>query len=127
MGYKVVCSDEEFIALWKKLGSPTLVGKKLSINPRSAMTRRRNIEIRYKIDLPTSNSQRNEKKPPLKKVEQASHNVRRGIDVDKVKRVIVFSDAHFTDTTTTAFKALLLMIDTFKPQVIICNGDAFDG
>jgi len=127
MVFKAVCSDEEFIALWKKLGSPTLVGKELGINPRSALTRRRNLEIRYKIDLPTSNSQRDEKKPPLKKVEQAAHNVRRGIDVDKVKRVIVFSDAHFTDTTTTAFKALLLMIDTFKPQVIICNGDAFDG
>jgi len=63
----------------------------------------------------------------LKKVEQTPHNVRRGIDADKVKRVIVFSDAHFTDSTTTAFKALLLMIDTFKPEVIICNGDAFDG
>jgi predicted phosphodiesterase len=53
--------------------------------------------------------------------------VRRGIEVDKVKRVIVFSDAHFTDTTTTAFKALLVMIKKFSPQVIICNGDAFDG
>ena len=39
----------------------------------------------------------------------------------------MFSDAHFTDTTTTAFKALLKMIKTHKPQVIICNGDAFDG
>jgi predicted phosphodiesterase len=70
---------------------------------------------------------RDPKKEKLKKIEQTPHNVRRGIDVDKVKRVIVFSDAHFTDTTTTAFKALLLMIDTFKPEVIICNGDAFDG
>jgi predicted phosphodiesterase len=127
MPFKSLCSDEEFIKLWKKLGSPTLVGKKLGINPRSALTRRRNVEIRYNIELPTNNSQREKKKPPLKKVEQAAHNVRRGIDVDKVKRAIVFSDAHFTDTPTTAFKALLKMIDIFKPEVIICNGDAFDG
>ena len=127
MPFKPACSDEKFIALWKKLGSPTLVGKELGINPRSALTRRRNLEIRYKIELPTNNSQRDEKKPPLKKIELAAHNVRRGIDVDKVKRVIVFSDAHFTDTTTTAFKALLKMIKKFKPEVIICNGDAFDG
>jgi hypothetical protein len=42
-------------------------------------------------------------------------------------RVIIFSDAHFTDTTTTAFKALLKFIEHFKPKAIICNGDAFDG
>ena len=120
-------SDDAFIKLWKKLGSPTLVGKELGINPRSAMTRRSNLEIRYNIELPTHNSQRDEKKEKPKKIELAAHNVRRGIDVDKVKRVIVFSDAHFTDTPTTAFKALLKMIKEFKPQVIICNGDAFDG
>ena len=120
-------SDDDFIALWKKLGSPTLVGKELGVNPRSALTRRRNLEIRYNIKLPTHNSQRDEKKEKPKKIDLAAHNVRRGIDVDKVKRIIVFSDAHFTETTTTAFKALLKMIKEFKPQVIICNGDAFDG
>jgi hypothetical protein len=117
--------DQKFIECWKRLGSPTLVGKELGINPRSALNRRASLEIRYDIKLETHNSLRDKPKP--KKIEQAPHNVRRGIDVDKVKRVIVFSDAHFTDTTTTAFKALLVMIDTFKPEVIICNGDAFDG
>jgi hypothetical protein len=119
--------DQKFIECWKRLGSPTLVGKELGINPRSALNRRASLEIRYDIKLPTHASMRDPKKEKLKKIEQTPHNVRRGIDVDKVKRVIVFSDAHFTDTTTTAFKALLLMIDTFKPEVIICNGDAFDG
>jgi predicted phosphodiesterase len=119
--------DKQFIEAWQKLGSPTLVGKELGMNPRSALNRRASLEIRYDIKLPTHNSLRDPKKEKLKKIQQTPHNVRRGIDVDKVKRVIVFSDAHFTDTTTTAFKALLLMIDTFKPEVIICNGDAFDG
>ena len=118
-------ADEKFIECWNRLGSPTLVGKELKMNPRSALNRRASLEARYGIKLETHNSQRDPKK--LKKIEQTPHNVRRGIDVDKVKRVIVFSDAHFTDTTTTAFRALLMMIDTFKPEVIICNGDAFDG
>ena len=127
MPFEPVCSDKEFIKLWKKLGSPTLVAKELGINPRSVSNRKSAIQIRHNIELPTHGSLRSPKKEKPKKVEQAAHNVRRGIDVDKVKRVIVFSDAHFTDTTTTAFKALLQMIDTFKPEVIICNGDAFDG
>jgi len=127
MGFISKEKDQEFIALWNKLGSPTLVAQATGTNPRSASNRRASLEIRYGIKLPTHNSLRDPKKEKPKKRELAAHNVRRGIDVDKVKRVIVFSDAHFTDTTTTAFKALLLMINEFKPQVIICNGDAFDG
>ncbi|MEY4263489.1 MAG: phage HINdeR [Pseudomonadota bacterium] len=127
MSFKSNISDEEFIRVWRKLGSPTLVGKHFGLNARSMIARRQSLELRHKIELPTFNSQREEKKVKPKKINLAAHNVRRGIDVDKVKRVIVFSDAHFTDTTTTAFKALLLMIKEFKPQVIICNGDAFDG
>jgi len=125
MPYNPAFSDDEFIKIWNELGSPTLVAQKIKMNPRSVMARRKSIELRLGIELPTFNSQRIVK--TLKKIEQTPHNVRRGIDVDKVKRVIVFSDAHFTDTTTTAFKALLIMIKEFKPQVIICNGDAFDG
>ena len=91
------------------------------------MNRRASLESRYNIELTTHNSQRDPKKEKPRRVDLAAHNVRRGIDIDKVKRVIVFSDAHFTDTTTTAFKALLKFIEHFSPQVIICNGDAFDG
>ena len=116
---KFTKDDADFIALWNKLGSPSLVGKELGMAPRSVMNKRSAMECRYNIKLETHNSQRNEKKQRPRKIDLASHNVRRGIDVDKVKRVIVFSDAHFTDTTTTAFKALLLMINTFKPEVII--------
>jgi len=126
MSFKSKITDEVFIELWNKLGSPTLVAEVLKMNPRSIMARRKALEIYHNIKLPTFNSQRQEK-TTLKKIEQTPHNVRRGIDVDKVKRVIVFSDAHFTNVTTTAFKALLLMIKEFQPQVIVCNGDAFDG
>ena len=127
MAAKLGITDAQFIECWTRLGSPTLVGKELKINPRSALNRRASIVAKHGIELLTHSSLRDKKKEKPKKIELAPHNVRRGIDIDKVKRVIVFSDAHFTDTTTTAFKALLMMIDTFKPEVIICNGDAFDG
>jgi predicted phosphodiesterase len=125
MSHKSKGADDIFIEAYRRLGSPTLVAKEIGMNPRSVCNRRASLEIRYNIKLDSHGSLRD--KPKLKKIEQAPHNVRRGIDIDKVKRVIVFSDAHFTDTTTTAFKALLLMIDTFKPEVLICNGDAFNG
>lgn len=42
--------------------------------------------------------------------------------------VLVFSDAHFwPGVRTTAFRALIYMIERLKPTAIICNGDAFDG
>ena len=42
--------------------------------------------------------------------------------------IIVFSDAHFwPGVHTTAFNGLLWAIKEFKPKVVICNGDAFDG
>jgi len=117
-------TDEQWIASWNQIGSPGEFARVNGIAIRNVMARRRSIENRLGIKLDTFNSQN---PAYLKKVDQAPHNVRRGIDVDKVKRVIVFSDAHFTDTPTVAFKALLAMIKKFKPEVIICNGDAFDG
>ena len=45
--------DQKFIECWKRLGSPTLVGKELGMNPRSALNRRASLEIRYNIKLET--------------------------------------------------------------------------
>ena len=94
---KIYIKDEDFIQAWKELGSPTLVSKKFGMSPRVVMNKRNVLECLYNIKLETHNSQREQKKEKPKKIDLASHNVRRGIDVDKVKRVIVFSDAHFTD------------------------------
>ncbi len=61
------------------------------------------------------------------RIEQAPISVRRGTALDK-GRIIVFSDAHFyPDDTTTAYKALLKFIEHFKPNIIVNNGDSFDG
>ena len=116
--------DELFIKEWNEIGSPGVFAKKHKISERSVMCRRRSIEARLGIELPTFNSQRN---IAYKKREQTPGHVRRGEDIEK-GRVLVFSDAHFwPDETTTAYKALLEAIKEFKPTTIICNGDALDG
>jgi len=117
-------SDEEFIREWNKIGSPQKFAEIHKQDVRSIYNRRRSIETRHGIELPTFNDQRTSKQ---KKIEQTEGHTRRGFNVEK-GRVIVFSDAHFwPDITTTAYKGLLEAIKEFKPTAIICNGDAFDG
>ena len=138
-GHGYYLTDEEFIAKWKENPSPTLMAKATGYGVRAVQNRRRTIEVRHKIDLSTTVdliAEHNEKQKQQKlarqeairaKIEEAPINVRRGIDLDK-GRIIVFSDAHFyPDDTTTAFKALLKFIEHFKPNVIVNNGDSFDG
>lgn len=135
-------SDDEFIAKWQENPSPSAMAQKLGVNVRNIMARRRSIEIRHKIELPTdlsykinknkelvekSRIERQKQKEKLQeRLDATQHSVRRGIELEK-GRVIIFSDAHFTEYTTTGFKALLKFIEHFKPVAIICNGDAFDG
>jgi hypothetical protein len=117
-------TDEQFIEEWKKIGSPLTFAKIHAMSERAVYNRRRSIETRLQINLPSFNDQRVN---DYKKTEQTVGNTRRGMDIEK-GRVIVFSDAHFwPDQTTTAFKALLEMIKEFRPTAVICNGDALDG
>lgn len=135
-------TDDEFIERWQQFPSPTLLAKQMGVNVRTVMTRRRSIETKLGIRLETDLSYKQkanaeyaereaqkskERKEKLQeRLEATQHSVRRGMDLEK-GRVIIFSDAHFTDETTTGFRALLKFIEYFKPKAIICNGDAFDG
>jgi hypothetical protein len=140
--YGYFLSDDEFIAKWREHPSPAAISKVTGVNVRNIMARRRSIEVRYNIKLetdPTYKQNRNKELAEKAKVERekreeklkerleaTQHSVRRGMELEK-GRVIIFSDAHFTDETTTGFKALLKFIEHFKPKAIVCNGDAFDG
>ena len=117
-------TDEEWIASWNKLGSPEEFAKANKIAIRNVYARRRNIENKHGISLPTFASQN---PAYLKKIDQTPGNARRGIEMEKGK-IVVFSDAHFwPDETTTAYRALLKIIKEFKPKVVVANGDVFDG
>ena len=135
-------SDDEFIEKWKEFPSPTALAEQIGIGIRAVQNRRRSLEIRHNITLETDLSYKVEKSQEYieksraekakrqellqERLDATTHSVRRGMELEKGK-VIIFSDAHFTDYTTTGFKALIKFIEHFKPKAIICNGDAFDG
>ena len=49
------CTDDEFISIWNKFGSPTRVAKELNISVRAVMERRNRISSSRNIDLSTWN------------------------------------------------------------------------
>ena len=61
------------------------------------------------------------------RLEATRHSARRGIALEK-GRAVVFSDAHFyPGDHSTAYRALVEFIKEYKPEVVIANGDLFDG
>ena len=116
-------TDEEFIRVWQELKSATKVAEFFKQDVRSVYTRRKSMEIKYKISLDASS--RNFK--PTRLVTPG--NMRRELNID-FGMVVVFSDAHFwPDEPTPAYRALLRFLEMHK-QDIVCvvnNGDAFDG
>ena len=117
-------TDDQFIEEWHKIGSPEIFARTHGLGVRAVYNRRRSIECRHRIELPTINDAR---QSPLKKLQQTPGHARRGIEMEK-GRIVVFSDAHFwPGDYTTAYKALLLIIKEFKPKVVVANGDVFDG
>ena len=118
-------TDEEWIAAWNECGSAIKMSKKTGIAERAIYNRRRSIEARLKISLPAFDDQRFD---AIKKIQQTPGNARRGTQLMN-GRVVVFSDAHWWPDTsyTTAYKALIECIKEFKPKVVVCGGDIFDG
>lgn len=124
--------DKVWIDLWNEHKSASKLSKILGKSVRNIYERRRTLEQRYGIELqanfPYYNFDANAEKEKLqKKLNETRSNVRRGINLEN-GRIIVFSDAHFfPDTETTAYFGLLEAIKEFQPEVIIANGDIFDG
>jgi predicted phosphodiesterase len=108
---------DEFIEIWRTHKSPGKVAKVLGIAERNVMARRRRIEALRGINLSSDVS--------IPIIQDHPKRLDLGILNGKI---VVFSDAHFwPGVRTTAFKALLRFIKTYKPRAVICNGDAFDG
>lgn len=116
-----VCSDQEFIATWMRLQSPSQVAKALNISERAVQARRRRLEVQHGA-LPLED--RRYKYSPVAASTRPGH-ISLGIEEGVV---IVFSDAHFhPGIRTAAYDGLLWAIREFQPKAVICNGDAFDG
>jgi len=113
-------TESEFIELWNQLKSPTLISKKLGIDVRNVHQRRRNLENKYKIRL-ISNS------PNSQEYYVRDHMSRMDVDIDNAT-IFVASDAHYwPDQISVAHQAFVKLVKKHKPDIIVMNGDAFDG
>lgn len=117
---KIKVSDQDFIALWDKLGSIAEVSNILDMDPRSLHKRRKRIEEKYDINLPSSVG-------PEAKNSFSHNNVRTNIELNN-GIIVVASDCHYwPGIISTAHRAFLKIIKQLKPQMVVMNGDVFDG
>lgn len=116
-------SDEDFIATWRRLGSPSMVSSTLNIDLRNVYARRKNIEAKYGIVLDTIT----ESKTARPKTEVPKTGFR-AIKENARGCVIIASDGHFwPGERSVAFAAMISLIKDLQPSMIIMNGDSFDG
>jgi len=74
-------TDDQFIAEWKKIGSPQRFAEIHKYDVRAVYNRRRSIETRLGIKLPSN--QNSAPQSTIKKLEQVIGNARRGINMEK--------------------------------------------
>jgi hypothetical protein len=110
------CSDDEFMRLFNKIGA-TELAKRLETRERNIYSRRRSIEQRLSVTIPSP-----EKQEPIKfkypgRVELELRN----------GTMLVGSDFHiWPGEESTCLRAFKKFVDDIKPSVIVLNGDVMD-
>jgi len=113
-------TDEEFLSAWKQHKSAAKVSKSTGLDLRAVHARRRKMESKYRIKLEATN-----KRSPEYYVRD--YMSRMNVDLDDGV-IFVASDAHYwPDEISEAHKAFVKLIKKHKPDIIVMNGDAFDG
>lgn len=125
-----VCTDEQFIELWRDLQSPVAVARVLGITERNAFSRRNKIEQEHGIELTTAET-RNPTKQLRENIKIIQNSKR---DVMRVEigdgTMLVGSDAHYSPgVIPIAHKALCNVLCELGSEVraIVLNGDILDG
>lgn len=115
-------TDDDFIAAWRKFGSPTAMANAFSMDLRSIFARRKRLEDKYGIVLDSAdNTHRGRPKRVVPK------NGCRAINENIVGTVIVASDLHaWPGDRSVAFQALVELVKELKPSLVIANGDSVD-
>lgn len=121
---KAYCTDEQFIALWHETGGRlrAFVERFGFGTIRAVAWRRRSLEKKLGITLHSAaiNSERN---AALRR-----KNSRRLDLTMREGTILIGSDAHiWPGPLTTAQRGFLEIAKRLKPEVIILNGDVFDG
>lgn len=122
-------SEADFIAAWQKLQSPTQVAQFLGLTERSVMGRRQNIERMRGISLQTVAAVGYEGRMSRHGWEAPGHAYQpRHTDTVKDGIVLVFGDAHYwPGNPPLAHEALCILAKKLRPELIVANGDIFDG
>ena len=128
-------SDETFIETWQRLKSAQKVARFFDIDLRSIYSRRRSIEAKYGIALPSDRkvvgngfqSEAGRKANELaverakKYVPEMHHEISDGV-------VMIASDCHYwPGVVTVAHQAFCKLGKKLKPKMVILNGDILDG
>lgn len=114
------CSDDEFIRLFKELGSPTLISQRLGVNVRSVNSRRRNVEQKYGINIEVRSLN------PAYRMKVSADKARIDLPIQNGV-VIVASDCHYwPGPASPAHKALVRRVSELKPVAVIMDGDVID-
>lgn len=109
------CPDDQFMALFDKIGA-TKLSVKLGVNERSVYARRRRLEVRYSEHLA----------PPTKAALEAKYPHRLQHDL-KNGTVLIGSDFHiWPGQESTALRAFKKFADDVRPSLVILNGDVLD-
>jgi DNA-binding Lrp family transcriptional regulator len=111
-------SDADFIKLFHEIG-PAEMARRCNLTESNVMKRRRRLEERHQIRLvaPGPSATPNPRPHP----ERLQYEVEDGI-------VLVGADPHFwPGEKTPAWRAFVKFAKTLRPQVIVLNGDVFDG
>lgn len=118
-------TDQEFIDCWlRHKGYVPGIAKELDINHRACFSRRRQVEGRQGVKLP-SGLHRPDCATSREYVEKYGSRIKLTI---KDGVAVIFGDAHYwPGDKPIAHEALIRFISHYKPQTIICNGDIFDG
>lgn len=115
-------TDEEFIKIWNDNPSASEVARILGINCRNVNKRRAAILKRHGIVLKSPDF-----RSPTFNVTIPNNGVRVEVELDSGV-IVVGSDAHYwPNIVSTAHRAFVKIIKDLKPQMVIMNGDAFDG
>ena len=116
------CTDDEFIALWKRAGGAQAVAEALGSPVRRVYDRRRRIEGKHGVVLAAVHENSHDPNPV--------NLPRKGIRAhDSIKgTVIVASDCHWwPGESSVAHKACVKLCKEMQPSMVILNGDLMDG
>jgi hypothetical protein len=115
------CTETEFIALWKEHKSAKKISDILQCDVRSVQSRRKNIEAKlgYKFDSLDPHG-RPKFTTPEDKI-RCNYEIQDGV-------IVVASDAHYwPGYVSTAHRGFVEVIKRVQPNMVILNGDIFDG